>query len=252
MISGWHSDMPEEYKSQIVTGDITDANITTAKIADANITTAKIATANITTALIADANITTAKIADANITSAKIADANITSAKIGNLAVLTANIQDLNVTTLKINDVAVTTGQAADNAIGVGGAYSSDANNSPTSSEVEIGTVTISTNGGFVAVFAKVDFQIDCPANEEALIVVTLRKDTITGTLIDTTNVGWGSVKLSPSSGTSLLGVCVVIGFDSSPASSQTYKVGVREVLGGGSADTTITARRMVAINLKK
>ena len=48
---------------QIVTAQITDANVTTAKIADSNVTTAKILDANVTTAKILNGNITHAKMA---------------------------------------------------------------------------------------------------------------------------------------------------------------------------------------------
>jgi len=57
--------------SQIVTADITDANVTLAKMAVASVGTANIVDAAVTTVKILDANVTTAKIADGAVTPAK-------------------------------------------------------------------------------------------------------------------------------------------------------------------------------------
>lgn len=184
--------------------------------------------------------VVTGDVGDGQITTVKILDANITSAKIGSLAVLTANIQDLNVTTLKIAGTAVTTDKVAANAITASGTYSNDASLTLTTSEQEIGTITVSTDGGIVVVLGKCNIEVGY-SNDS--VTVYLRKNAITtGTLLD-----WAVVQ-NPGSETNNLYVPVtLIGFDASPSGSQVYKLSALRNTQGWAYN-----RRMVALNGKK
>jgi hypothetical protein len=204
--------------SQVVTGDITDLAITTAKIATANITTAK------------------------------IADANITTAKIANLAVTSAVIDDLSVTTLKIGGSAVTTPKIIDNAVTASGTYSNDNPVTLSTSSQEIGTLTISTDGGPAVVIAKVEIELAANTLNAGLptVGVALRKDTIaTGTLLDSV-----LVKFTDDTTESLSVVVTIIGFDSAPSASQTYKLEAFE--SNSNTVALASGRKIVNFNLKK
>ena len=161
--------------------------------------------------------------------------------------VVTGDITALNITAAELAALAVTTGKINDNAVTVRGQYSNDASFALTTSFQEIGTLTISTDGGDVVVLGK------CGVSPTALVLATgrpsisvkLTKDSITGTLLDTQ-----ATEFSDDT-TDLLHVSVVlIGLDSSPASTQTYKLAARydNTNTGGEA----SLRRIVHFNLKK
>jgi hypothetical protein len=154
------------------------------------------------------------------------------------LQVLTADVADSNITTAKINDLGVTTGKVAANAITADGAYSNDATTGLSGTEAEIGTVTISTNGGSVTVLGKCDSVMQA----SGVMTIRLRKDSITGTIIDVAQITNASATASMRTTTT------VIGLDTSPSASQTYKLTGTE----DANDCSAAYRRMVADNLKK
>ncbi|HWR21110.1 MAG TPA: fibronectin type III domain-containing protein, partial [Verrucomicrobiae bacterium] len=139
------------------------------------------------------------------------------------------------VLTIDVDDDQVTTPKLPNNAITASGAYSNDgtATANTGSQVVEIGTVTVTTDGGAVIVVAKAMTQIDAGAYG----FVRLRKTSTSGTVLDEVPLytTYDSVGL--------------IGYDASPSASQTYKLVLEWVSG---ANIYAFYRRLVTFNLKK
>jgi len=130
----------------------------------------------------------------------------------------------------------VATGDVGNNVITAYGTYSNDATVNVGTTEVELGTITLSTDSGVVSVFGK------------AVVIVTgghrhsfrLRKDSLTGGVLDLTEIGDTATMLC----------AALIGNDASPASSQTYKFTGQKIIGTGT--DPVVYRRMRALNEKK
>jgi len=204
---------------------------------------AQIGNALITTAMIQDAAIDSAKIGTAAVTEAKIGTAAITNAKIGSAAITNAKIGNLEVDSAKIANLTVGTGKIGANAVSTGTTTSNDAQVDLGTSQVEteLASVTLTTDGGEVLVIGKAVVRPEASGNE---VVFYIRKDAIgSGAILDT-----GQVSAPASSG--LMYHCaVVIGRDTSPASSQTYKLSATNQVG---INNKCYFRRLSAINLKK
>lgn len=213
----------------------------TAQIANAVIQAANIANATITGAQIAGATITSANIQDATIAGADIASATITTANIGNAQITNALIGDLEVDNAKIANLTVETAKIANNAITAVSFFRNSGFRlvSSASPGTEIGTVTQATNGNVVIVEAKFSCRLD---NGDSAIF-TLRKDTVTGTVLDNLvleNIGSQARRIRVSG--------VLFAVDSSPSATQTYKVVGRTI----SGQVSVERRAVTATNLKK
>lgn len=127
-------------------------------------------------------------------------------------------------------------GACADNAITNNGEYSHDAAVTIGAAETDLGSVTISTNGGNVEVYAKLS-----AVNSGVNVTVTLRlrKDSLTGTILDQCFL---FVSASQPGTVSLMGI------DSSPAASQSYHV--TGLNGGPSVSAEFL--RIIAANRKR
>lgn len=127
------------------------------------------------------------------------------------------------------------------NAVVVGAAFSNDGivSINGATAETELGTVTISTPGGAVDIFAKGSVATDTPSAWP--LILRIRKDSLSGTILD-------EVRTT----TSLDGATNNLGYDGSPASTQTYKFS--GVIGSGdSGMVSETAfRRLVAVARKR
>ena len=152
--------------------------------------------------------------------------------------VVTGDIGSGQVGGTEIGTGAVATGNVAANAVTASGLYSINSSFGLSTSEQEIGTLTISTNGGGVVIIAKA--RVGTTLNGDG-ISLWLRKDTIsTGTQLD-----YGDFGIIGAYGDA---VVTLIGFDSSPAATQTYKLSAS----ANNAFSVVIERRIVSFNLKK
>jgi len=173
-----------------------------------------------------------AQIANAIITTAMIQDAAIDSAKIGTAAITNAKIGNLEVDSAKIANLTVGTGKVAANAVSANASSTGDGPATATTSKGVLLSVTLSTDGGYGVVLAKVQRYGGLSAN----CTLEIRKDSTTGTLLD-----WlVSYEIDE--------VCCLLGFDASPGSTQDYKLCML------ASDNTALLQyyRLLAINLKK
>lgn len=122
----------------------------------------------------------------------------------------------------------IQTASVSDNAITGNGFYANDVqqNFGTSSTEFVAGTVTITTNGGFVFLLGK----IGTPGGT----IIQIRKDSVTGTILDGTGQSASST---------------LIGLDSTPAASQTYVITIK---GDAVSPTTANNVRLLAVNSKK
>lgn len=133
----------------------------------------------------------------------------------------------------------VDTGDVTDDAISVAATSTTSGNVTVTAAELDIETVTITTNSGFVVIHGKTN--LECTA-DAAEITVRIRKDNTTGTILDAAAVAVADASFNLTS-------VNIIGVDTSPAASQTY------VLTGdkGVSGTVVGSLRvLVAMNFKK
>ncbi|HEV8662858.1 MAG TPA: hypothetical protein VGT06_06960, partial [Candidatus Methylomirabilis sp.] len=137
-----------------------------------------------------------------------------------------------------------TTPDVEDNAITNSGLYSNNAAEGFTTTEEEIGSITITTDGGPVAVWGLATLQKVNVENDT--FALAIRKDSISGSILGSTNV---AIKGSGEDG---LLAQTVIGFDSSPAASQTYKLTIVATVGTTASNQLASNRRLIAMNLKK
>lgn len=187
-----------------------------------------------------------------SITVSKVVTGDINALAVGTTelaatAVTTAKIADLNVTTGKINDLGVTTGKVAANAITTSGTYDNINVFTLSGSEQEIGTITISTDGGPGHVIGKTDINLQLSTTAATLIQVLMRKDSLTGTIIGRGQFG---LVVPSAAAYQLQGTVAVIGYDSSPAATQTYKLSAYK--GVGTETASAFNRNIIPVNLKK
>ncbi len=126
------------------------------------------------------------------------------------------------------------TQHVANNAITNSASYSATGTQTiNNNSEQVVGTVTISTVGGSVAIYGHVMSN----AGNAGPFTIRIRKDSLTGTVLITSGIGAGSTSSSPQA------------VDTSPAASQTYVLTVYENSGGSQVIGNVS---LVAMNLKK
>lgn len=147
-----------------------------------------------------------------------------------------------------ITPVQIGTGEIGNNAVTASGiAYTDDVAYVIPSSETILQTMTISTNGGSVVVFAKVNISVYATTLGAGLpgVYFKLRKDSVTGPVLDTVTIGFSDDTTDASDAGAIM-----IGFDSTPSTSQTYHITAWR----SSANTngSITGFRVIAFNLKK
>ena len=126
----------------------------------------------------------------------------------------------------------VDTPEVVDNAITIDDFFSNTGLILVGATEIEIGTVTVTTDGGVVEVIGSCKQQSGTMRN----VTVRIRKDSVTGTILAT---GFTALDISPAT---------IIGKDSSPATTQTYKLTGLQVTGGKSVEQRI----LLAKNRKK
>lgn len=143
--------------------------------------------------------------------------------------------------TADVGNSQITTPLVSASAITIDGLYSNDTQYGLTSTEAEIGTLTVGTDGGTVLVTAKCGTEL----SDSSGCIFRIRKDSIAGTIID-----WVEVKNPLASGfPNLLEVStVLVGVDASPATSQTYKFTGQKLTGTAQVDT----RRLYSLNRKR
>ena len=132
------------------------------------------------------------------------------------------------------------TGQVASSAITVSGIYSNDNAINLDTSEQEIGTITITSNGGGAIISAKCNIV----GSTAVLVTMRIRKDSTSGTVLDVANCISTSSADPAGSGVTV----PLIGYDASPSGSQVYKLTAQAVTGTPQAQY----RRLLATNLKK
>jgi hypothetical protein len=137
--------------------------------------------------------------------------------------------------------LGVTTGKVAASAITADGIYSSDTVIALAGAEEVIATLTVSTNGGTAVVIAK--FQVNLIGSTSPTGIFRIRKDSITGTVLD-------RIDISGDSTAAILQLsATLIGRDASPAATQTYKLTGEE---GSDPSVTTSYHRLFVINAKK
>jgi hypothetical protein len=109
----------------------------------------------------------------------------------------------------------IQTGSVIANAINNNGQFLNDGWVDVTT-ETEVGSVTISTDGGSVEIFGKCSFQKTVSGASN--VHLRLRKDSITGTVLDQVDVGIAAAVSAPAA-------AGLLGYDASPSASQTYKL---------------------------
>lgn len=157
--------------------------------------------------------------------------------------VQTGDVGGGQITGPEISTGGVATGNVAANAITANGFYSNDAMSGSITADVEIGTITITTNGGAVLILAKVSATIDT-ALGSAVCAVGLRRDSSTGTILDY------FILQQPTAFDYYLGGFTTMAIDASPAATQTYKLMAIKTSGAGVF--RVEYRRLVALNLKR
>jgi hypothetical protein len=174
----------------------------------------------------------------------------IVTGDVGTDQITTPKIPDSNITTPKINDSAITTPKVTNNAITVGGYYSNDAGTAVGDTEIEIGTLTLSTDGGIVEVHGKADCLVDVAGGaggNYTRMILRIRKDSTSGTQLD---LGRAGIFAPAGVDGEIVVTCALVGYDASPATSQTYKLTAQRILGTGVC--TATYRRLYPGNNKK
>ena len=139
------------------------------------------------------------------------------------------------------------TGNVAANAITAIGGYSDDGSTSIPTSETEVASLTVSTNGGSVIIIAKcqvVVFATTANAGTPQALL-WLRKTSVTGSIIDL-----GEIRFTDDTTEVESVVATLIGLDASPSASQTYKLTAQK--GSSNTDGNLQRFRLVAFNLKK
>lgn len=157
---------------------------------------------------------------------------------------LSGNISGFAVTTYSITPVQVPTSDVADNAITADGLYTNAGSiNVTDTTEVELGSLTISTVGGSVLVLARCHL---LSSGGYPTWTFRIRKDSLSGTILD-------SVDVTFPSGSGFAWPISLLGSDSSPAASQTYKLtGAASPAYIGPGTVTVKARAIVAFHRKK
>lgn len=152
-----------------------------------------------------------------------------------------------------VTDGNITTPKVADNAITVIAQYS---NTGPSiftaTTETEIGTITLSTNGGTVILLGVVNIELLAGNDEVNTIVFRIRQTSTTGTMI---GIGTMEGHIGPSAGriTHLATTVTIIGIDTSPSGSQVYKLTAHRTAGtAANVDCYLISRFMVPLNAKK
>ncbi|MCQ4575427.1 MAG: hypothetical protein NOU37_09315 [Candidatus Brocadiales bacterium] len=159
--------------------------------------------------------------------------------QIANALIGTAQMKNLAVTQAKIDYLQVGTLQIANEAVTVDSSFSLDADVAlgGVDVETEVGTITMSTNGGTVLVFGKLRIRV---VGAGDFGHIRLRKDSLSGPELDYTGYT-----------TNVLGAMTLIGKDSSPAGTQTYKLTMTALTSNGQY-TFPSHRRMLVLNRKK
>lgn len=140
----------------------------------------------------------------------------------------------------------IATGNVAANAITASGVYVNDSSASITGSESEIGTITISTDGGALEIYGKAHVTIasDGTPGSTCSVIVRIRKDSTSGSVLDLAALAVGDESNGIAAAISLTG------YDASPAASQTYKLtAIRDL---GNSTCTGLYRRLTPVNFKK
>ncbi len=109
--------------------------------------------------------------------------------------------------------------------------------------ETEIGSVTIETNGGVVALWGS--STVHLPADTNIKVLIRIRKDGLTGPVL-----GVGYLALGIVLPENLSMTVTAIGTDINPAAKQTYKLTAENHQGGENLFGNLF-RRLVAINLQ-
>jgi len=226
--------------------------ITSVAINAEAITTDKIAANSITGGLIAASGVITdsAQIDNAVIEAANIANLAVTSAKIANLAVTTGKIANLSVDTLQIAGNAVTLPNSA---------YTATASNiSESNGEVSQQTVTYTSAGGSVNIFASIVFFgfNDDETNEAVDVAFAIRRN---GTIIGSaTPIGVQNWQFGDAgNGRKLRQVYSVSLKDTPSAGSTTYTFTAKLQDQNGSTVTnnpvvTLSNKSLVILEVKK
>ena len=226
--------------------------ITSVAINAEAITTDKIAANSITGGLIAASGVITdsAQIDNAVIEAANIANLAVTSAKIANLAVTTGKIANLSVDTLQIAGNAVTLPNSA---------YTATASNiSESNGEVSQQTVTYTSAGGSVNIFASIVFfgYDDDETNEAVDVAFSIRRN---GTIIGSaTPIGVQNWQFGDAgNGRKLRQVYSVSLKDTPSAGSTTYTFTAKLQDQNGSTVTnnpvvTLSNKSLVILEVKK
>jgi hypothetical protein len=129
-------------------------------------------------------------------------------------------------------------------AVTVSGLFANDASVSfpNTNAEVEIGTLTITTNGGTVFILGKTTVEISASSPGQDKPLIRLRKGSLTGTILD-------SAMFLMAIGYSQIVTVTLIGMDNSPARAQTYKLTAQGQSGEGGF---CYYRRLFPMNAKR
>jgi len=170
-------------------------------------------------------------------------DGIIKTAHIDDAQIKTAHIDALQVTNAEIANLTVQTGKVVANAITNDAFYTADADFTLATTEQEIGTITVATNGGVVEVTAKVNPVTTVGALGATYAIFKIRKTNITGTIIDQT---MELMNDAPHYSNAAL-----LAIDSSPGATQVYKL--TGVLNAATGNTFVARyRRMTGLNYKK
>jgi hypothetical protein len=159
-----------------------------------------------------------------SITVAQIVTADVGSAQIGGAEI-------------KTGSSGVATTNIAANAVSVIGLYSNDGTSNIDATETEVGTITVSTDGGAT--------KIEGGANvygTDHEIALRIRKDSTSGSMLAFAHLDlYGSIHR---------GVIAITGVDASPSGSQVYKLTAQRLNGSGTV--AVSYRRLTPAHLKR
>ena len=147
-------------------------------------------------------------------------------------------------TQIKTGASGVATENVVNNAITAYGNYSADGVIGLSTSAQSLGSLTISTSGGAGHIIGKAEIfnAGDGTPGQNTISSLELRKDSTTGTLLDYAD-------LTTPADVPVTAALTLIGYDTSPAASQTYYlVGYRS----GSGTSSASRRRIMPVNFKK
>lgn len=168
------------------------------------------------------------------------------AAQIANAIIANAHIQNLAVDEAKIGNLQVTTVKIANNAVTANVITETNGFDSFSFGEAQINSLTISTNGGDVAILGCATLETLYVTDDALAAKLRIRKDSSSGTILAEAWTRFLSNVWNVYKEINLF----VLAKDATPAASQTYVLTIEGLLGGYTQ--TVGWRRLLAINMKK